>query len=158
MFLELRSSFPAITKRRSFRETCRRLIELTDELINEGEIATDTTVYFVDDGSRDQTWALISQFAMEHRRIAGIKLSRNQGHQNALMAGLFSATGDAIISIDADLQDDIVAMREMIRRFHGGADIVYGVRRQRDSDARSKRFTAQIFYRIMQTLGVEFSA
>ena len=79
---------PCYNEEKVLPETCRRLIELTDELINEGEIATDTTVYFVDDGSRDQTWALISQFAMEHRRIAGIKLSRNQGHQNALMAGL----------------------------------------------------------------------
>lgn len=146
---------PCYNEEKVLPETCRRLIELTDELINDGEIATDTTVYFVDDGSRDQTWALISQFAVENRRIAGIKLSRNQGHQNALIAGLLSATGDAIISIDADLQDDIVAMKEMIRRFHSGADIVYGVRRQRDSDARFKRSTAQIFYRIMRALGVE---
>ena len=92
---------------------------------------------------------------MEHRRIVGIKLSRNRGHQNALMAGLFSAKGDAVISIDADLQDDVTAVREIIHRLRGGAEIVYGVRRQRDSDARFKRLTAQAFYQLMRLLGVE---
>lgn len=95
-------------------ETCRRMVALVGELADQGKISQDSTVYFVDDGSRDQTWALIEQFATEGRHVAGIKLSRNRGHQNALIAGLFSAKGDAIVSIDADLQDDIGAIREMV--------------------------------------------
>ena len=146
---------PCYNEEKVLPETRRRLVELTDDLIEAGEIASDATIYFVDDGSRDRTWAIISQFAMEHRRIVGIKLSRNRGHQNALMAGLFSAKGDAVISIDADLQDDVTAVREMIHRLRGGAEIVYGVRRQRDSDARFKRLTAQAFYQLMRLLGVE---
>lgn len=146
---------PCYNEEEVLSETCRCLNQLTDDLIEKGEVANDSTIYLVDDGSRDQTWPIIAQFAMEDRRIVGIKLSRNRGHQNALMAGLFSAQGDAVISIDADLQDDVTAIRQMIRRFRQGAEIVYGVRRQRDSDSRFKRLTAETFYRLMRLLGVE---
>ena len=137
-------------------ETRRRMVALVGDLVDEGKISPDSAVYFVDDGSRDQTWPLIEQFAENDRRIAGIKLSRNCGHQNALVAGLFSAAGDAIVSIDADLQDDIGAIREMVDRFRVGAEIVYGVRGQRDSDSPFKRMTADAFYRLMRWLGAEF--
>ena len=110
---------------------------------------------FVDDGSKDRTWPLIEQLATVDPHITGIKLSRNRGHQNALTAGLFTADGDAIISIDADLQDDVNAIESMVDRFIAGADIVYGVRKRRESDTALKRLTAEWFYRMISALGAE---
>ncbi len=136
-------------------ETCHRMVALVGELADQGKISHDSTVYFVDDGSWDQTWTLIEQFATNDRHVAGIKLSRNRGHQNALIAGLFSAKGDAVVSIDADLQDDIGAIREMVDRFRTGAEIVYGVRNQRDGDSLFKRKTAAGFYGLIRSLGAE---
>src|SRR4051794_17288322 len=136
-------------------ETCRRIGALMDELVERGKISPASTVYFIDDGSRDNTWSLIEEFATVERCIAGIKLSRNRGHQNALLAGLFTVKGDAVISIDADLQDDIEAIHDMVDRFNAGAEIVYGVRRRRHTDSSFKRLTAEIFYRLMITLGAE---
>ena len=107
----------------------------------------------VDDGSRDSTWTLIEQFAEKYDNVAGLKLSHNEGHQNALWAGLQESARwcDAAVSIDADLQDDENAIIEMTRQFIDGKDIVYGVRKERKTDTWFKRFTAQAFYRIMQT-------
>ena len=110
-------------------------------------------MFFVDDGSQDHTWSLIGQLATVDPRIAGIKLSRNRGHQNALIAGLFTADGDAIVSIDADLQDDVNAIESMVDKFLAGTDIVYGVRKQRESDTALKRLTAEWFYRMISALG-----
>jgi len=146
---------PCYNEENVLPETRRRILGLIEDLIDREKISERSTVYFVDDGSRDQTWALIEQFASDDRHVSGIKLSRNRGHQNALLAGLFTAIGDAIISIDADLQDDIGAIEEMINRFQTGAEIVYGVRRRRDGDSVFKRITALTFYRLMRALGTE---
>lgn len=136
-------------------ETRRRIVGLIRGLVEADKISEDSTIYFVDDGSSDRTWLLIEQFTAEDRHVAGIKLSRNRGHQNALLAGLFTAEGDAIVSVDADLQDDIGAIGAMVDRFLAGAEIVYGVRRRRDTDSPFKRLTARIFYRVLGLLGAE---
>jgi len=136
-------------------ETCRRIGTLMDELVEQGKILPASTIYLIDDGSRDNTWSLIEEFATAKRCFVGIKLSRNRGHQNALLAGLFTAEGDAVISIDADLQDDIEAIHDMVDRFNAGAEIVYGVRRRRQTDSPFKRITAETFYCLMATLGAE---
>src|SRR5690606_37572043 len=106
-----------------------------------GKIAPESRVYFVDDGSRDATWRLIAEAAAADPRVRGVKLSRNCGHQNALLAGLSQAEGDAVVSIDADLQDDVEAIERMVDAYMTGCDVVYGVRRQRDRDTAFKRFT-----------------
>ena len=136
-------------------ETCRRMRAVIVQLTSFGKISSDSSVLFVDDGSQDGTWTLIEQLATSDPQIAGIKLSRNRGHQNALIAGLFTADGDAIVSIDADLQDDVNAIQSMVDRFIAGTDIVYGVRKQRKSDTALKRLTAEWFYRMMCALGAE---
>ncbi len=108
----------------------------------------------VDDGSKDNTWDIILSLS-ENYVIKGIKLSRNEGHQNALVAGLFNNDGDIMISIDADLQDDITVIKEMINKYFQGCDIVYGVRRKRDSDTFFKRVSAESFYKLMKLFGVD---
>jgi glycosyltransferase involved in cell wall biosynthesis len=128
---------------------------LIERLVSQGKIFDDSQVFFVDDGSNDRTWALIEKFASEDRHIAGIKLSRNRGHQHALIAGLFTAGGDALVSIDADLQDDVSAIEAMVDKFRSGAEIVYGVRKLRNNDTAFKRFTAESFYKMLAALGVE---
>jgi polyisoprenyl-phosphate glycosyltransferase len=136
-------------------ETVRRLDTLLDDLINFGLIAEESHAIFVDDGSRDQTWRLICEAATVNSSIRGIKLSRNRGHQNAVLAGMFEAKGDAVISIDADLQDDVNAIKEMIEAFRNRSDIVYGIRKRRDSDSFFKRITAEGYYRLLARFGVE---
>jgi glycosyltransferase involved in cell wall biosynthesis len=146
---------PCYNEEEVLPETRRRVSGLIDGLVEAGKISGDSAIYFVDDGSGDRTWPLIEQFASEDRHVVGIKLSRNRGHQNALLAGLFSAEGDAIVSVDADLQDDIGAISEMVDRFLAGAEIVYGVRRMRDTDSPFKRMTAELFYRLIGALGAD---
>lgn len=136
-------------------ETRRRLVNLLGELATANKISSNSAVYFVDDGSRDSTWPLIERFAAEDKCVTGLKLSRNRGHQNALLAGLFAAEGDAIVSIDADLQDDLDAIGEMVDRFCTGAEIVYGVRLRRAVDSPFKRLSAELFYRLFAALGAE---
>jgi glycosyltransferase involved in cell wall biosynthesis len=133
----------------------RRLDEILDGLISEGRIARGSHVTFVDDGSRDRTWALIAGYHARSPRWRGVKLSRNRGHQNALMAGLSSAGGDALISVDADLQDDPAAIGRMVDAYRQGAEIVFGVRSARRTDTAFKRHTAQGYYRLLAALGVE---
>ncbi len=108
----------------------------------------------VDDGSKDKTWDIILSLSKNYP-IKGIKLSRNEGHQNALVAGLFNSDGDIMISIDADLQDDITVIKEMIEKYHQGCEIVYGVRKKRDSDTFFKKSTAESFYKLMKLFGVD---
>lgn len=146
---------PCYNEEEVLPETSRRLLSLVDRLVSVGKIDADSKIFFVDDGSTDRTWALIDELAATSRRIAGIKLSRNRGHQNALIAGLFTAQGDALVSIDADLQDDIDAIEEMVDRLRSGAEIVYGVRKRRETDTAFKRITAGVFYRLMTLLGAE---
>jgi len=136
-------------------ETIGRLTRLLADLIARGKVGADSRISFVDDGSRDRTWALIEEAAAASPLVAGLKLSRNRGHQAALMAGLLNADADAVISIDADLQDDLAAIEAMVDAHAQGADVVYGVRRRRDVDSFAKRFTAETYYRLLGLLGVE---
>jgi len=145
---------PCFNEEEALPETKARLVRLLADLREIGEIAEESAVYFIDDGSRDGTWELIESYAQVDR-VVGVKLSRNSGHQNALMAGLFTAEGDAVVSIDADLQDDIAAIVEMVKRFRAGAEIVYGVRRSRNGDTWFKRRTAALFYLFMRWLGAD---
>src|SRR5690606_29008160 len=119
-----------------------RLTALLSRLVTAGKISQQSRIYFVDDGSRDRTWEIVQSFVQRQMPVVGIKLSRNRGHQNALLAGLFQADGDAIVSIDADLQDDVNVIEEMVDWFHQGRDVVYGVRKRRATDSFKKRFTA----------------
>ena len=136
-------------------ETCRQLVALLDRMRQARKIASSSRVYFVDDGSSDATWRIITDFAYDGLPVAGIKLSRNLGHQQALLAGLLSAQGDALVSVDADLQDDLRAIEQMLDHFHDGCDVVYGVRSRRDTDTLGKKLSAGIFYRVMATLGAK---
>ncbi|MES2481544.1 MAG: glycosyltransferase family 2 protein [Pseudomonadota bacterium] len=135
-------------------ETVARLSKLRDQLIATHRISSRSEIVLVDDGSTDRTWTLIAGWVSDGAPVVGIKLSRNCGHQNALLAGLASAKGDALITIDADLQDDERAIARMVDAFHAGHDVVYGVRARRDCDTWFKRTTARAFYRAMAALGV----
>ena len=138
-------------------ETAKRLKVKMQALIQGGAITPDSRVLFVDDGSKDGTWDLIQRFHGEDPLFGGLKLSHNQGHQNALLAGLLYAKDhcDAAISMDADLQDDIEAIDAFLQAYEKGADVVYGVRSKRETDTFFKRTTALGFYRVMGLLGVE---
>ena len=136
--------------------TSARTLGLLEQLVGDGRIAADSVVTFVDDGSTDNTWALIEQLHAADKRVHGIKLSRNRGHQNALLAGLLlSGDSEAVVSLDADLQDDLDAVAPMLAAHSRGADIVYGVRSRRDIDTAFKRWTADGFYRLQSRLGVD---
>ena len=138
-------------------ETARRLSEKLEQLISGGSVSGESRILFVDDGSRDRTWELIEGLAAGDSRFGGVKLSRNRGHQNALLAGLMTARAhcDMAVSMDADLQDDINAIDQMTADYLAGSDIVYGVRSSRRTDTFFKRTTAQGYYRFMKLLGVE---
>lgn len=136
-------------------ETTARLTKVLARLLDTGKIASESRVYFVDDGSRDRTWSMIEGFVQRGLPVIGVKLSRNRGHQNAVLAGLLVAEGDAIVSIDADLQDDPDAIEAMLDRFRDGSDIVYGVRKSRRSDGLFKRLSAETFYRLMSAMGAQ---
>jgi glycosyltransferase involved in cell wall biosynthesis len=129
-------------------ETASRLEALLRDLVARGRVDAGSRIVFVDDGSRDRTWSLIESLAQRHEQFDGIKLSRNRGHQNALLAGLLTVEGDAVVSIDADLQDDIGVIESMLDEHAAGHDIVYGVRRSRAHDNWFKRGTAWLFYRL----------
>ena len=138
-------------------ETSKRLAAKLTALETQGRISPDSRVLFVDDGSKDRTWQLISGLHQQDPRFGGVKLSRNRGHQNALLAGLMTAKPlcDAAISMDADLQDDIDAMDRMLDAFDQGCEVVYGVRSSREKDTFFKRATAQGFYKFMKLMGVD---
>lgn len=133
------------------------LTNLLSRMIADVTAASDSYILYVDDGSRDRTWNLIEEFAAEDTHVEGLKLAANVGHQNALIAGLETVANhcDAAISIDADLQDDIEAIPQMVSKFREGYEIVYGVRNSRESDTWFKRESAQGFYRVMKRLGVK---
>ena len=146
---------PCFNEEEVLLETARRLTTLLRALMTDGRVAAGSRVVFVDDGSRDHTWEIIEGLATSDTLVGGIKLSRNRGHQNALLAGLYTCDADVLLSVDADLQDDIQAIPEMVRAYARGADIVYGVRNDRASDGFFKRATAQTFYRLISALGAE---
>lgn len=148
---------PCYNEEEVLPETARRLTALLEQLLEEGAVAIGSHIVFVDDGSRDRTWALIEEESERNPFVAGIKLARNVGHQRALLAGLETvrAYADCAVSIDADLQDDVEAIREFVQKYREGYDIVYGVRRSRKTDTWFKRTTAQAFYRFMRAIGIE---
>jgi glycosyltransferase involved in cell wall biosynthesis len=146
---------PCYNEEAVLRETASRLGTLLGELKAQGLVASASAAYYIDDGSRDGTWALIDLLSREREDVCGIKLSRNRGHQNALLCGLMSVSGDALISLDADLQDDLSIIPDMIRAFRHGDELVYAVRRRRDNDTFFKRFTAEGYYRVLAMMGVE---
>lgn len=127
------------------------------ELVNEGKVSEESRILFVNDGSRDRTWEIIKELSQKEKYIIGICQSRNRGHQNAVLAGLMEAKDkcDITISIDCDGQDDINAMNEMVEEYLNGAEIVYGVRSKRDTDTFFKRFTAESFYKLLNSMGAE---
>lgn len=145
---------PCYNEEAVLEETNRRLLALAEKLES---IEVATHILYVDDGSADATWRLISDFSEKTPVVQGLKLAHNEGHQHALWAGLEKAvkTADAVVSIDADLQDSVDAIVEMVEQHRGGCDIVFGVRRKRDTDSFFKRVSAQMFYRLMQSLGAE---
>lgn len=146
---------PCYNEEAVLRETASRLGALLDDLKAQGLIAPASAAYYIDDGSRDGTWALIETLSRERGDACGIKLSRNRGHQNALLCGLMSVGGDALISLDADLQDDLSIIPDMVRAFRNGDELVYAVRRRRDTDSFFKRFTAEGYYKVLALMGVE---
>jgi len=138
-------------------ETTKQLTSLLDTLVDSNIVASDSFVLYINDGSRDNTWLLISAFHDENKYIKGVNLAGNVGHQNALWAGLHIAKdmADVIVSIDADLQDDVNAIKEMVKKYHEGCDIVYGVRNERKTDTWFKKNTALLFYKLMNILGTK---
>lgn len=149
---------PCYNEQEVFATTLRRLVGLLDEMEERGLVMPESRVVFVDDGSRDTTWRLIEESVASHPgRVAGVRLGHNAGHQNALLAGLSAVAdvSDAAVSIDADLQDDPLAIIRMVELYRRGYDVVYGVRRSRTTDTWFKRNTALAFYRMMERMGVE---
>ena len=138
-------------------ETSKRLKAKLTALIAQGKISPRSRILFVNDGSKDRTWPIIEELHAKERIFSGVNLSRNRGHQNALLAGLMTAVqyADMMVSMDADLQDDIDAMDRMIDAYHEGCDVVYGVRSSRKTDSFFKRFTAESFYKLMKAMGVD---
>lgn len=148
---------PCYNEEAVLKETTKRLREKFDELLKKKIISKKSKVLYVNDGSKDKTWELIESIHKEDNTFTGISLSRNRGHQNALVAGLLTAKeyADVVVSMDADLQDDINAMDEMLEKYLNGNDIVYGVRNKRDKDTFFKRVTAEGFYKFMKLMGVD---
>jgi glycosyltransferase involved in cell wall biosynthesis len=146
---------PCYNEQEVIAETARRLQEKLAGLMGQGKIGKDSRILFVNDGSRDQTWTIIRQLHASSPLFSGLNLSRNRGHQNALLAGLLFAKerADMVISMDADLQDDINAIDLMLEKYMEGIDIVYGVRSNRKKDSFFKRMTAEAFYRLMNSFG-----
>lgn len=138
-------------------ETIKRLTVKLHKLVKAGKASPESRMLFVDDGSKDTTWNIIEQYSSTNPYVAGLKLSRNRGHQNALLAGLMTAKNycDCAISLDADLQDDIEVLGEFLERYAEGCEVVYGVRSSRDTDTAFKRSTARSYYKFMKALGVE---
>lgn len=148
---------PCYNEEEVLAETTKRLVSKLESLMEQGRISRRSRILYVNDGSEDQTWMLVSRLHEEYDIVGGLDLSRNRGHQNAVLAGLMYAKEycDAAISMDADLQDDIDAIDGMVDQFRSGKDIVYGVRSSRKKDSFFKRFTAESFYRMMTWMGVE---
>lgn len=145
---------PCYNEEACLEETKKQLLKKMTDLIHTDSVSQKSRIVFIDDGSKDKTWEMISK---SPKTVVGIKLAHNRGHQNALLAGLMYAKEhcDISISIDADLQDDVNALDKMIKEYADGAEIVYGVRSERKTDSWFKRTTAQSFYKIMSFLGVE---
>ncbi|MDR3242064.1 MAG: glycosyltransferase family 2 protein [Lactobacillaceae bacterium] len=148
---------PAYNEEPVIEKTTKILHELLEKMISEQQVSADSFIMYVDDGSKDKTWELVNQLREQYGAVQGLRFSKNFGHQNALIAGMEYLTDtdiDYVVTIDADLQDDPNAIVEMVQLANKGKDIVYGVRNDRTSDTFIKRFTAQSFYKVMSSLGV----
>ena len=148
---------PCYNEEEVLEVTIHQLTAKLRELIQQDLVSEKSKVLFVDDGSKDRTWHLIYKESLNNEMVKGLKLSRNVGHQNALLAGLFSVkeASDCMVTIDADLQDDIHAINEMVNKYNEGYEVVYGVRSSRERDTFFKRYTAEGFYKLMDKLGVK---
>ncbi len=148
---------PCYNEEEVLHETAARLTEKLSSMIDRNFVTADSKIVFVDDGSKDKTWEIIENLHETNSLVSGIKLSGNKGHQNALLAGLMTVKDhcDMAISMDADLQDDINAVDEMVQKYYDGCDVVYGVRSSRQTDTFFKRISAETFYKVMQKLGVD---
>ena len=155
--IKLATVSPCYNEEEVLRHSVERLTTLFERMIAEGLISEDSMMVFVNDGSRDRTWEIISELHQQNRFVRGINLARNVGHQNAIMAGMMTARkwADAVVTIDADLQDDIECIPQMVQRFEAGNDIVYGVKVSRKADPLAKRLSAQAFYKLQSSMGVE---
>lgn len=150
-------AIPCYNEEEVLRDSAEKLNIKFNDMMAEGKITSDSKIVFIDDGSKDRTWSIISELHNENPVFQGIKLTRNRGHQNALLCGLMTLKdkADAVISIDADLQDDINVFDEMVDKFENGCDVVYGVRSKRATDTFFKRFTAEAFYKILNHMGAK---
>ena len=148
---------PCYNEEAVLRETARQLLEKMNSMFDREMISRKSRIMFVNDGSKDKTWEIIEELHASNPIYSGVKLSRNKGHQNALLAGLMTAKekADMTISLDADLQDDVDVIDQMVEKYYQGNDVVYGVRSARKTDTFFKKFTAQGFYKLMQAMGVE---
>ncbi|WP_125589604.1 glycosyltransferase family 2 protein [Companilactobacillus jidongensis] len=148
---------PCYNEEEVLHETTKELTRIVTNLIKSEKISSNSKIVFVDDGSKDHTWNLIDEFSKENEIVSGVKLSRNFGHQGALLAGVTAASkdSDAVVTIDSDLQDDVNAIPKMVDSFIAGSEVVYGVRNNRDTDSAFKRNTAEMFYKFMGWLGVK---
>lgn len=148
---------PCYNEEEVLPETIKELGAILEKMIQDKKVSSESNILFVDDGSKDRTWELISKYSNELGYVSGLKFSRNYGHQNALLAGMTTAVAyaDLLITIDADLQDDINAIPKMVEKYHEGAGVVYGVRNSRKTDTVFKRQTALAFYALMKKLGVD---
>ena len=148
---------PCYNEEEVLPETSRQLREKYEALIAADKISDKSRIVFVNDGSKDRTWSIIQELHEQNPMFSGVNLSRNRGHQNALLAGLMTAKecADMVISMDADLQDDIGVIDDMLREYYNGNDIVYGARSKRETDTFFKRFTAESFYKLTNALGGE---
>ena len=154
--MKLNIVIPCFNEEEVLQETNRQLTELIDSMINEG-LLTECDILYVDDGSKDNTWSIIEELQRVNPYAHGLKLAHNVGHQNALWAGLEQSVGqcDAVVSIDADLQHDIHKIKDMVKAYQEGFEIVYGIRNDRATDSTFKKRTALSFYRLMQKMGVD---
>jgi polyisoprenyl-phosphate glycosyltransferase len=155
MSMQLGIVVPCFNEEQVLAETAKRLLLCLNAMQSSGLISEDSSIHFVDDGSKDGTWKLVEFLTASDRRVHGIKMSRNRGHQNALLAGLFTIHADAVVTVDADLQDDVAVIEDMVRAHLGGADIVYGVRKSRSADSVFKRTSASFYYTLLRSLGVD---
>lgn len=155
--IRLATVSPCYNEEEVLRHSAGRLTALFGRMISEGLITADSMMVFVNDGSSDRTWQIIRELHRDNKFVKGINMSRNVGHQNAIMAGMMTVRewADAVVTIDADLQDDIECIPKMVKEFAEGHDIVYGVKVSREADPLLKKFTAQSFYKLQSSMGVE---
>jgi glycosyltransferase involved in cell wall biosynthesis len=155
--IRLATVSPCYNEEEVLRHSVERLTALFERMMSEGLISKDSMMVFVNDGSRDRTWEIIKDLHKENQYVRGINLAHNAGHQNAILAGMMTARewADAVVTLDADLQDDIECIPQMVRHFEEGNDIVYGVKVSREADPFMKKFTAQAFYKLQNQMGVE---